>query len=73
MKELRKEANTTFAEFYTGSTYTSNGQKKTVNCILDDNCVRYIVFVGNRVTTRREYSNSKKELCFRNATKALNK
>lgn len=73
MKELKKEANSIFEEFYTGSTYMANGQKKTVNCILDDNCVRYIVFIGNRVKSKREFDNNKKEVCFRNATKALNK
>lgn len=73
MMELRKENNEMFKEFYTGTTYMSNGQKKTVNCILDDNCVRYIVFVGNRIKSRREFDNTQKELCFKNATKALNK
>ena len=68
MLELRKENNSVFNEFFTGT----NGNK-TVNCILDDNCVRYIVFEGRRIKTRREYDNCKKELCFKNATKALNK
>lgn len=39
MAELRKENNGIFEEFFTGK----NGNK-TVNCVLDDNCVRYIVF-----------------------------
>lgn len=68
MLELKRENNETFKEFFTGT----NGNK-TVNCILDDNCVRYIVFEGLRVKSRREFNNSKKDLCFKNATKALNK
>lgn len=73
MVELRKENNEVFKEFYTATTYTSNGQKKTVNCILDDNCVRYVVFVGNRIKSRREFNNAQKDMCFKNATKAINK
>ena len=68
MLELKRENNKTFKEFFTGT----NG-RKTVNCILDDNCVRYIVFEGLRVKSIREFDNSKKDLCFKNATKALNK
>lgn len=68
MLELKRENNETFKEFFTGT----NG-RKIVNCILDDNCVRYIVFEGLRVKSRREFDNSKKDLCFKNATKALNK
>ena len=68
MMELRKESNEMFKEFYTGT----NG-RKVVNCILDDNCVRYIVFEGRRVKSKREFGNTQKELCFKNATKALNK
>ena len=68
MIELKKEANETFKEFYTGTS-----GRKTVNCILDDNCVRYIVFEGLRLKSRREFGNNQKELCLKNATKALNK
>lgn len=73
MAELKKEVNKTFKEFYTGETYTSNGQKKTVNCILDDNCVRYIVWLGNRMKSRREFGNEQKETCWKKANMALNK
>ena len=73
MLELKKVNHSVFNEFFTGETYTKEGQKKTVNCILDDNCVRYVVFLGDRIKSRREYDNCKKDLCFKNATKALNK
>ena len=73
MLELKKENHSMFKEFYTGSKIMPNGQRKTVNCILDTNCVRYIVFIGNRIKSRREFDNGNKGLCFNNATKALNK
>ena len=73
MIELKKEKHDVFKEFFTGSSYMKNGQKKTVNCILDDGCVRYIVFVGNRIKSRREYDDASKNRCFNNAQKALNK
>lgn len=57
-----------FKEIYEGE----NGNKK-VWCCLDDYCVRYTVSVNNKQISRREFSNDKKELCFKNATKALNK
>ena len=68
MVELRKENNGLFTDFYTGT----NGNK-TVNCILDDNCVRYIVFEKGKIKSKREFDNSQKKLCFINATKALNR
>lgn len=68
MVELRKENNGLFTDFYTGK----NGDK-TVNCILDNNCVRYIVFEKGKIKSRREFDNSQKKLCFINATKALNR
>nr|DAY68285.1 MAG TPA: hypothetical protein [Caudoviricetes sp.] len=67
MAELRKENNGIFEEFFTGK----NGNK-TVNCVLDDNCVRYIVFERGKIKSIREFDNSQKNLCFKNATKALN-
>ena len=73
MLELRKSEHSLYKEFYTGSKILHNGLKMTVNCILDSNCVRYIVFKGNRITTRREYTNDKKEQCFKSAVKALNR
>lgn len=68
MVELKKESNEVFDNFYTGT----NGSK-TVNCILDDNCVRYIVLQDGKIKSRREFNNIKKDICFKNATKALNK
>ena len=70
MKELKKIENSMFNEYYEGEAVS--GAK--VICILDDNCVRYIVFnkYGKRVA-RREYANTSKALCFKKATEALNK
>lgn len=69
MKELIKLENGLFYnDYYIGV----NGTKKVI-CILDDYCVRYIVTVNEKQVSRREFSNDKKELCFKNATKALNK
>lgn len=75
MTELKKENHPMFAEYYVGT--SANGQTK-VTCILDNNCVRYIVSKmgrwGWKVATRREYGNEpqSKARCFQNATKALN-
>lgn len=68
MNELFKKENGNFKEYFEGT----NGSRR-VTCILDDNCVRYMVFLNGKLKSRREFSNSKKEMCFRNATKALNK
>lgn len=72
MKELKRIESEMFKEFYQGV----NGNR-IVNCILDDNCVRFVVLEkGSRTisrTIRREYRNDQKERCFRNAVKALNK
>jgi hypothetical protein len=57
-----------FDEYYVGY----NGSK-TVVCILDDNCVRFVGFDNAKRKTRREYSNDKKELCMRRAIAWLNK
>lgn len=68
MKELVKIENWSFDNYYEGT----NGTKKVI-CILDDYCVRYHVKVNGKETSRKEFTNDKKELCFKNATKALNK
>lgn len=68
MKELVKKESYHFNEYYEGE-----NENKKVQCILDNNCVRYMVFVNGKKVSRREFSNDKKELCFKNATKALNK
>lgn len=67
MFELKRVESKYFDEIYEGT----NGNKKVI-CILDDYCVRYHVIIG-RKNVRHEFSNDKKELCFKNATKALNK
>ena len=69
--ELTRKENWMFEKYYEGT----NGNK-TVICILDNWCVRYHVIINNGSETtnkRHEFSNDKKELCFKNATKALNK
>ncbi len=74
MLELKKVENPSaiwnFKEYYEGTAVS--GAK--VTCILDDNCVRYCTFdrTGKR-TSRHEYSNTNKALCFRKATEALNR
>ncbi|MBR5202892.1 MAG: hypothetical protein IKW45_06475 [Clostridia bacterium] len=70
MKELKKVENNMFNKYFEG--VAVSGAKAI--CILDDNCVRYMVFdkMGKRVS-RREYSNQAKELCFKRATEALNR
>ena len=57
-----------FNEYFEG---TRGGRK--VICILDDYCVRYMVFENGKKKSRREFRNDQKEICFKNATKALNK
>ena len=69
--ELTRKENWMFENYYE----ETNGNK-TVMCILDNWCVRYHVIINNgrKITNKRhEFSNDKKELCFKNATKALNK
>ena len=70
MIELKKVENNMFNQYFEG--VAVSGAK--VICILDDNCVRYMVFDkwGKRVS-RRTYSNTGKELCFKRATEALNR
>ena len=70
MIELKKTSNVYFNEIY--SAFAVSGA--SVTCILDDNCVRYVVCdkYGKR-KTRREYSNTQKALCFKRATEALNR
>jgi len=65
---LTKTENNLFKEYYEGTSGT-----RRVVCILDDFCVRYMVFEKGKQKSRREFSNDKKELCFRNAEKALNR
>lgn len=68
MNELLKINCEGFKEYYIGT----NGQKKVV-CILDKNCVRYMVYTNGKLKSKREFSNGKEDICFKNAMKALNK
>lgn len=72
MKELAKVERYGFSEIYEGVV----GDSKIV-CILDDNCVRWSLCRKARTiykqVSRHEFSNDKKELCFKNATRALNR
>lgn len=68
MLEMKKVEHEIFKNFFEGS----NGSRQ-VTCILDNNCVRYMVRENGKLKSRREYENNKKDLCFKNAVKALNK
>lgn len=71
MKTLERIQSNIYDEIYEGI----NGNKK-VHCILDDHCVRYVVTDLRKPRnngTRHEFPNDKKELCYKNALKALNK
>lgn len=52
-------------------------EEAKITCILDDNCVRWSLCRKARTiykqVSRHEFSNDKKELCFKNATRALNR
>lgn len=68
MMKLVKVEDEIFKDVYVGT----NGNRK-VTCILDTNCVRYIVFENGKRVRRSEFSNDQKEKCFTNAEKALNR
>ena len=68
MEELVKVKHWLFDNYYEGSK-----DNKKVICILDDYCVRYHVVVNGKQKSKREFTNDKKDLCFKNATKVLNK
>lgn len=68
MIKLIKTNNDTFKEFY-----TATKGNKTVNCILDTNCVRFCIIVNGRLISKKEFFNTQKEYCFRIATEQLNK
>lgn len=72
--ELKKTESPMFSEYYTGYNPQTN---QTVHCILDDNCVRFVVVQCDgprtKVVKRREYSNQNKARCMANATAALNR
>lgn len=66
--KLEKRNNATFDEYFEGT----NGNK-TVKCVLDDYCVRYVIIKNGKCTARHEFKNSEKEKCFKNAERALNR
>lgn len=68
MIKLMKVSDDIIREKYEGT----KGDREVV-CILDENCVRYMVFENGKLKARREFSNGKEKTCFRNAEKALNK
>lgn len=72
MEKLVKAQSDIFDEYYVGQ----KGLRKVI-CILDENCVRYMVLApgkhGMKCVTRREYNNGQEARCFANAEKALNK
>jgi len=68
MKNLEKNQSEMLTEIFEGT----NGDKKVI-CILDDNCVRYMILKNGKLTSRHEFNNCRKNLCFNNATKALNR
>lgn len=65
---LTKSADPMFQEKYEGKCHS-----KRVICILDENCVRFVGFVNDKLVVRREYANNKKSLCMARATAWLNK
>ena len=70
MLKLKKVTCSLFSEYYEGAAIS--GAK--VKCILDDDCVRYMTFDRNgKRTSRHEYKNENKALCFRKASEALNR
>lgn len=66
--KLEKVEHELFLQYYVGQ----NGSRKVV-AILDKNCIRYMVYECGKLISRHEYINGNKEICFKNATKALNK
>lgn len=70
MYNLEKKDHTLFNNYFIGFNDKTNIK---ITCILDDWCVRYCVYNLKDGTSRRhEFSNSKKELCFKHALKKLN-
>lgn len=67
MTKLVKINDGMFKEMYSGE----RGSKKVI-CILDENCVRYMVFENGKKKRTSEFNNAQKAKCFANAEKALN-
>ena len=70
MKELIKTESQFFNQYYEG---VNENKGVKVMCILDDNCVRYNVFKNGKWGRRHEFYDYQKDLCFKNATRALNR
>lgn len=68
MKKLVKVEHEIFEKVYEGT----NGNRM-VRCILDTNCVRYIVFENGKKKSVREFNNAQAATCFKNAEAALNR
>ena len=68
MKKLVKVEHEIFKNVYEGT----NGNRM-VRCILDTNCVRYIVFENGKKKSVREFNNAQADTCFKNAEAALNR
>jgi hypothetical protein len=68
MVELYKKEDKIFKEIYEGI----NGDKRVV-CILDNNCVRYMKFVGVKRIGINQYENGQQERCFKLATNWINR
>lgn len=68
MKKLVKVEHEIFEKVYEGT----NGNRM-VRCILDTNCVRYIVFENGKKKSVREFNNAQATTCFKNAEAALNR
>jgi len=77
MAHLEKSEDKIFNRIFVGTKEVMNKDyrmiERKVTCILDKNCVRYVVVENGKQISRREFANGKEELCFKNATKALNK
>lgn len=68
MMELTRVNSDWFKEYYRAT----NGKREII-CILDENCVRYVIKVDGKMKSKREYDNANKKACFQAATRALNK
>lgn len=72
MLKLQKVEHSIFNEYYEGR----NGDR-VVHCILDLNCVRYMVLMpgkwGLKTVSMREYRNGCEARCLASAEKALSK
>lgn len=77
MTKLIKINDNFFDEIYAAERFAMKKDYSTVKrrvvCILDDYCVRYVVYENGKKLRTSEFSNDQKEKCFANAEKALNR